>query len=141
MPRRPSRIVLITTTLLALVPVGILKAREPLVQVDDAFVQVDDDQHGWTIGNALIQYAVGGEGTTSVRGIVDPSEGRDWSRASEPDSFVLVSGQKITIGASGSSGTVFVKAETSEWWGGVRLDLVYRVAATSLEIRRSYACY
>lgn len=143
MPRRPSRLVLITTALVALVParIGILNAREPLVQVDDAFVQIDDDQHGWTIGNSLIRYSVGGEGATTVRGIVDPAEGRDWSRASEPDSFVLVNGQKITIGGSGSSGTAFVNAETSEWWGGVRLDLVYRVPAASLLIRRSYACY
>ncbi len=128
---------------LALAPAGLLsKTPDPLVQVDDAFVTADDDGRGWTIGNKLIRYDVGSVNTgTGVRSIVDATDDRNWARGASPDSTITINGITTSIGAAGSQATQFLRAEASEWWDGVRLDLVYRLPATSMEITRSYACY
>ena len=74
----------------------------------------------------------------AVRGITDAVTGRDWHQDNVPDSSAIINGQPVSIG---SSTTTFERVNMSEWWGGVRLDVVYRIASASLEVTRSYACY
>lgn len=113
------------------------RGSEPLLQADDAVVETDDQ--GWIIGNALIRYGLTRTGTGVVaRGIEDAASGRDWLRAQAPDSIVRVNGQVLT---PGTPPLVFDRAAAVEWFGGVRLDLHFRVAAAGLEVQRSYACY
>jgi len=91
------------------------------------------------IGNDLIRYSFGLQGSAiAVRSIADPVTGREWHVNGTPDSSVVVNGQQITIG---SSATTLVDSNVSDWWGGVKLDVVYRVASPPLRITRSYACY
>ena len=142
MGRRPPIRTLVAALVAAclLVPTGaLLHGDTPLLQVDAAFVTQDDSGHGWVIGNELIKYSLGQVGSSiGVRSIQDVVTGRDWHRTSDPDSFAVINGQRVDIG---SAVTVFEKAETSEWYGGVRLDVTYRLASSPLEITRRYACY
>jgi alpha-galactosidase len=115
-----------------------LRGDEPLAQSDTAFV-TQDEGGGWTIGNELIHYSLGRQGATvGVRAIADMVNGLDWHRNADPDSFVTLNGQRIVIG---SSATAFQRASADEWWGGVRLDLTYRIASVPINITRSYAAY
>lgn len=138
--RRPPIAALVTVALVCLWPKGILlRGEEPLIQVDDAFVTADDDGRGWTIGNQLIHYSFGESGQTfGIRTIQDAVDGREWQRSSAPDTFVNINAQRVQIG---SSATPFQRASVTEWWGGVRLDVTYRHAASQMDITRSYACY
>jgi len=131
---------LVLVGLVCLWPKGILlRGEEPLVQVDDSFVTADDDGRGWTIGNQLIHYSFGADGQTfGIRSIQDVVDGREWQRSSAPDTFVNINGLRVQIG---SSATPFQRASATEWWGGVRLDVTYRHAASQMNITRSYACY
>jgi alpha-galactosidase len=111
--------------------------RQTLIQVADATVMLD--ARGWTIGNSVIRYALGTTGDgVGIRAILDPHGGVAWHRSTGADTFVSVNGHRVTIGRAP---TVLVAAGTSEWRGGVRLDLRYRLLALSLTITRSYACY
>lgn len=133
-PRGVSLSLVIGLTLL----VAPLYGGEPLQQVGDAVVATTGDG-GWAIGNALVRYSVGGEGGRgAASALEDVVGGRNWLMASAPDSFIRVNGQLVNIGSAPSS---FVSAEAAEWFGGVRLDLRYRVSSANLEIVRSYACY
>ena len=115
----------------------LVRGDEVLLQIDDAFVSNSDGT--WTIGNEMVRYSLARDGSTiGVRGITDPLSDRDWHRFSGPDSFVNVNGQKIDIG---SPATQFLEASTSEHWGGVRLDMKYRVPGVGLDVTRSYVVY
>src|SRR5262245_43375383 len=124
---------------LCLIPGGVsLRGDQPLIQVDDAYVQAIDGG-GWAIGNAAVRYTLSRQGTAiGVGGIIDVGSDHDWSRSRGPDSFITVNGQRISVG---SSLTTFVNASASEWWGGVRLDVHYGIAAYALDLTRTYAIY
>src|SRR5262245_18292144 len=112
---------------------------EPLIQLGSAFVTEDDTGRGWVFGNDLIRYSLGQVGTAiGVRAIEDPVNEREWHRSNDPDSFFSLNGQRVTIG---SSATPFVRASVSDWWGGVELDLTYRIDSVPMEVTRSYVCY
>jgi alpha-galactosidase len=116
-----------------------LRGDAPLLQVDTAFITRDANARGWVIGNDLIHYSFGLQASAiGVRSIIDPVTGRDWHLMNTPDSSVVVNGQQISVG---SAATVFERSGVTEWWGGVRLDVVYKIAAAGLEVTRSYACY
>src|SRR6187399_1780202 len=113
------------------------RAAEPMIEVDGAFVRAGDG--AWTIGNPQIEFEIGGNGSSAgLRGIRDPQSGRDWNRSGSPDGVVTVNGQRLLIGGPG---TQFQGAETSEYWGGVKLDLRYRLTTAGIEVVRSYVCY
>ena len=120
----------------SLVVLGIsLTGDTPAVQVEDSFVATTSD--GWTIGNSLIHYSIGKTNSSlGMRAIEQPESGHLWQRATGPDAFVRVNGQVVNIG---SPETSFLRADTREWSGGVRLDMAYRFGA--LDITRSYVCY
>jgi alpha-galactosidase len=124
---------------LALVPTGgLLRGDEPLLQIDDAFVTADGDR-AWTIGNATIKYSVGdANGGIAATGLVDPTSGVDWHQRDASDGYVDIGGQRFDLG---SGAMQFVRASTTEWWGGVRLDVHYAIASQQLEITRSYVSY
>ena len=124
---------------MCLIPGGVLlRGDQPLIQVDDAYVEAIDGG-GWAIGNPLVRYTLRRQGATiGVSSITDVGTGRDWSRSKGPDGFITVNDQRIAIG---SSLTTFTNATVSEWWGGVRLDVHYRIAAYALDITRTYAVY
>ena len=139
--RRPP-LALVVAGLLALIPAGVavrgaMPGDDALLQIGDAYIQQDDG--GWTIGTSVIRYSIGDTGAgIGVRTIEDPQGGRDWHRSSGADDVVSVNGRSVDIGGKS---TEFERAETTEWWGGVKLDLHYRIASESLQITRSYACY
>jgi alpha-galactosidase len=124
---------------LALVPAGgLLHGDEPLVQINDAFVTADGAQ-AWTIGNPAIRYSIAATAAgLTARALVDPASGQDWHASDATDGSVTVGGVQLAFGAPGMS---FVNATTTEWWGGVRLDLHYAIPSQQLEITRSYACF
>jgi len=136
---RPSLPALVATVALALVPAGsLLRGDQPLVQVGETFVTADGDR-AWTIGNASIKYSIGDAGGSIVAlGLVDPVSGKDWNHRNATDGYVSLFGQHLDLG---SPTTQFVSATTTEWWGGVRLDLHYIVPAQQFQITRSYACF
>jgi len=112
-----------------------------LVRADTAFVTVSDAGDGWTIGNDIIHYdlAIDHQAQAVVmQGIQDMTSGRAWLRSADPDTYVTINEKKILIG---SATTIFDYFGAYEWWGGVRLDLVYRVPSVPLVITRSYASY
>jgi alpha-galactosidase len=112
---------------------------QPLIQQDTAFVSAADDGQGWTIGNDLIRYALRLQGSTlSVQSIQDAQSGREWLRATGPDSFVIINALRVDIGGSD---TLFQGADVAPYQGGVRLNLRYRFTPTGLDITRSYVCY
>jgi alpha-galactosidase len=114
-----------------------LSGQSPLVTSGSAFVS--SDAGGWVIGNEYIRYSLGRQGSAVVvRAIEDTVSGLNWRRAATPDSFVTVNGKRVDIG---SSATVFQGATAVEWWGGVKLDLKYKVSSASLDVTRSYVCY
>ena len=117
----------------------VARGDQPLLQVDSAFVSAADDASGWIIGNELIRYNLdlGGQ-AVGVRAIQDAQTGFDWLRSNGPDSFVTINNQRVLVG---SGSTVFDRASVTPWWGGVRLDLTYRLLSTPMAITRSYACY
>ena len=123
---------------LLLIPTGVmLHGDEPLIQIGDTFIQADDG--GWTIGNDLVRYAIGDTGNgVGIRAIQDPVTAHDWNHGAAPDSYVMVNGARVNIGGAP---TQLVDAEVSEWWGGVKLDVRYRLPSASLLITRSYAAY
>ncbi|HUL74723.1 MAG TPA: alpha-galactosidase [Vicinamibacterales bacterium] len=130
---------LVALAALALVPVaGRIHGDEPLIQIDTAFVQADGDR-AWTIGNPAIRYSIAsGNSGIVATGIVDPTSGQDWHQRDAADGFVTVGGVRYDLG---SNAMQFVEATTGEWWGGVRLNLRYLLAAQQLEITRTYAVY
>jgi alpha-galactosidase len=134
----PGRLTVILATIAAalLISFDTLQAGDTLILSGDAFVQSDDQ--GWTIGNPLIRYAIGGSGEVGVRAIADPSTGRSWEMSEGPDSFISVNGERLLIGGSR---TDLEGADVSEWRGGVRLDVHYRVRSASLVMTRTYAAY
>jgi len=136
MPR--PRLSILAVLCLLLVPPGtLLHGAEPLLQIGDTFVASENGN--WTIGNGLVRYQIGQvSGGIGVRSIADPVSPREWNRGTAADSFVTVNGQRVNIG---TSPTQFVTAAVSEWWGGVKLDVRYRLPSASLIITRSYACY
>lgn len=136
---RPLLPAVLALVLMCLIPGGVLlRGDQPLIQVDDAYVEAIDGG-GWAIGNALVRYTLRRQGTTiGPSGITDVGTGRDWSRSSGPDGFITINNERISLG---SSTTTLTNASVSEWWGGVRLDLHYRIAAFALNITRTYAVY
>jgi alpha-galactosidase len=109
-----------------------------LTQVDDAYISEDARGLGWTIGNADFQYSLGQEnGAIVVRALQDVAGDRDWHRANAPDARLTIGGTPIAIGAAS---TPFASAETSEWHGGVRLDLHFSAPST-MRLTRSYVVY
>jgi len=135
---RPPLKALAIVVVLCLIPGGVfVHGDDVLLQIDDAFVTNSDGT--WTIGNEMVRYSLARDGNTiGVRAIADPLSDRDWHRSNGPDSFVVVNSQKIDIG---SPTTPFVEATTSEHWGGVRLDMKYRLPAADLDLIRSYVVY
>src|SRR5690242_16229617 len=75
-----------------------VRGDESLIEIDDAFITTSTD--GWTIGNAVIQYALGniGGGVIGVRGIREPASGRDWSQAAAADTIIRIDGNLVSIG-------------------------------------------
>jgi alpha-galactosidase len=136
---RPLLPAVLALALMCLIPGGVLlRGDQPLIQVDDAYVEAIDGG-GWAIGNTLVRYALRRQGTTiGVSDITDVGTGRDWSRSKGPDGFITINDQRINLG---SNTTTFSSATVSEWWGGVRLDVHYRIAAYALDITRTYAVY
>jgi alpha-galactosidase len=124
---------------LALIPAGgLLHGDEPVLQINDAFITNDGGQ-AWTIGNPSIRYSVGATPAgMAAKGLVDPLSGKDWHTSDAPDGSVTVGGVQL---AFGSPGLQFTNATTTEWWGGVRLDLRYTIASQQFDVTRSYACY
>jgi alpha-galactosidase len=118
---------------------SVVRGDEPLIQSETAFVWAVDDGRGWVIGNEFIRYGLELDGqAVGVSQILDPESGFDWLRSNGPDSFVKVDGTRVLIG---SGATVFARAAVSQWWGGVRLDLTFRLQSAPIEITRTYACY
>jgi alpha-galactosidase len=124
---------------MCLIPGGVLlRGDQPLIQIGDTYVEAVDGG-GWAIGNSLVRYALSRQGANvGLNSITDVVAGRDWSRSRAPESFITINDQRISIG---SSVTTLTSVTTSEWWGGVRLDLRYRIAAYALDITRTYAVY
>lgn len=137
---RPPLPVVLGLALCALLSVGTLaRTDDPLIQIGESFVAGVEGGRSWTIGNNAIQYSIdASNGAANVTQILDPVADVDWHRADAPDAYVTVNGQRVTIG---SSTTSFSGASVQEWWGGVRLDLNYRLASAGLDITRSYAVY
>jgi len=129
----------------ALVAIGLigltvvkLRGEDVLLQVDTAYV-TQDEGGGWSIGNNLIKYTLTRTNAgIGVGAITDATTGRDWHRGGDPDSFVTVNGQRVVIG---SSQTQFQSAAVEELWGGVKLDLIYRIPSAAMDVTRSYAVY
>ena len=139
MSRRLPLLTLLGVLVACLTTSGSLHSEEPLLQVDTAYITQDGSGRGWVIGTDLVRYSVGTEaGAIVARGITDPVTNREWRQVAGPDSSVSVGGHHVEIG---SADTTFARSEVTEWWGGVKLDLVYRVPTSSLEITRSYAAY
>jgi alpha-galactosidase len=114
-----------------------LAGQSSIVTSGTAFVSSEGG--GWTIGNEYIRYSLARlDRTVVVRAIEDRASGLNWRRAAGPDSFVTVNGSRVDIG---SATTVFQGATAEEWWGGVKLDLRYRIDSASLDVTRSYVCY
>ncbi|HKW00061.1 MAG TPA: alpha-galactosidase [Vicinamibacterales bacterium] len=124
---------------MCLIPGGVLlRGDQRLIQIDESYVEAVDGG-GWAVGNSLVRYTLSRQGATvGLSGITDVASGRDWSRSKAPEAFITINDQRITIG---SSVTPLLNVTTSEWWGGVRLDLHYRIAAYALDITRTYAVY
>ena len=142
MPRRPSFPILITALVAVLLffPARVLvRGESSLLEVESAFVNEDDGGRGWIIGNNLIHYSIGLQGgAIVVRGIEDVVTGVDWHQKNDSDTYVTVNNQRVNIG---SSTTAFQGASTTEWYGGARLDLRYRMTTPQLEMTRTYVCY
>lgn len=123
----------------SLVALGvILRGEEPLIQIDDA--RIERSEGGWTISNSLLRYslsALPGGGFGDL-GIEDMTSGLDWHHASAPDSSIRVNGGVVAVGGPA---TPITSAEVVEWWGGVRLDVHYRLTSPNLDLTRSYVCY
>jgi alpha-galactosidase len=136
--RRPPLSALAVAFVICLFPGGVLlRGDDVLIENDGAFVSQDGSL--WTIGNHGVRYTLGRSGNNvGVRAIADPLSDRDWHRGEGPDAFVTVNGQRVDIG---SSLTQFLDATVSEHWGGVRLNLRYRLPSAAMEITRSYVVY
>jgi alpha-galactosidase len=136
--RRPPLSALAVALVVCLLPGGVLvRGNDVLIEVDGAFVSQEGSS--WTIGNHGVRYTLGRDGNTvGVRAIADPLGDRDWHRSDGPDSTVTLNGQRVDIG---SSLTQFLDATVSEHWGGVQLNMRYRVALAGLEVTRSYVVY
>lgn len=123
---------------LCFLPAGVLRGTEPLIQEDDAYITANGSS-GWTIGNALMRFTLNRQGgATVVGGITDVTGGHEWSQSNSADGYITVANQRFNLG---STATPLVNASTSEWWGGVRLDLHYTIPSQQLDITRTYACY
>jgi alpha-galactosidase len=134
---RPRLVSLLAVLVLCVLQGIALRGADVLIQIDDAFVSSRGGL--WTIGNALVRYSLGREGSNvGVRSIADPLSDRDWHRSEGPDNLFSANGQRIEIG---SSLTEFHGAAVAEHWGGVRLDLGYRVPSAALDVTRSYVVY
>lgn len=130
---------LLGVVVVCLATAGSLSSATPLLQVDSAYILQDSSSRGWVIGTDLIRYSVGLQnGSIVARAITDPVSEREFRQELSPDSFIRVGGERVDIG---SSATTFLRSDVTEWWGGVKLDLVYELVSANLEITRSYAAY
>ncbi len=130
-------VVLLVCLVTVLIPGGVrIFGDEVLIEVEDAYIRADDGT--WTIGNPLVRFTIGGNGgPAGIREIVEPASGADWHRSDEADSVVTINGQRLAIG----TGMTSDGSDVTEWWGGVRLDVHYRLASGGVRLTRSYACY
>jgi hypothetical protein len=94
------------------------------------------DGGGWAIGNTLVR-TLRRQGSHRTPQHHGRRHGPRRNRSRRPRRFITID-QRINLG---SNTTTFSGATVSEWWGGVRLDVHYRIAAFALDITRTYAVY
>lgn len=118
---------------------GVSAEDHRLASAGDAYVTYDADAESWTIGTSGISLTVALDPRVGLKvtSVSSPYTG-EWGAADAPDTQITLGSQRMILG---SRSLVFEAADTTEYRGGVRLDLSFLSSSPPAKVTRSYVCY